>query len=169
MIRRARMRAQQDSGAVQKVRVDVNDTFGRDDVERLQDYGFSARPSAGEGIVIEVGGHLLVLRMDQTASRPKLELDEVSVWHKEGHSVTLKAGKKIVVDCDIYEVNTQTYIVNAATSAAFNTPTVTASAALASQTINVEGTGMIDGVNVGEHDHGNVQQGLDRTDGPSKV
>lgn len=169
MIRRARMRAQQDSGAVQKVRVDVNDTFGRDDIERLQDYGFSARPSAGEGIVIEVGGHLLVLRMDQTASRPKLELDEVSVWHKEGHSITLKAGKVIAVDCDSYVVTTKTYTVNASESVALNTPEVAASALLKSDTLNVANGGTIDGVNVGEHDHGNVQEGPHRTNGPSKT
>jgi phage baseplate assembly protein V len=167
MIRRARMRAQSD-GTVQKVRIDVFDTLGRDGIERMQDYGIASRPSEGEGLVLEVAGHLVVLRMDQSSKRPKLALDEVSVWHREGHSVTLKAGKKIVVDCDDYEVNTKNYTVNASTSAAFNTPQVVASAVLASQTINVAGTGMIDGVSVGTHDHGNVQHGNDRTDGPNK-
>ncbi len=168
MIRRARLRAQDGSGAIQKVHVAVNDTLDRDNIERFQDYGFACNPSTGEGITIEIGGHLIVLRMDQTGTRPKLELDEVSVWHKEGHAVTLKTGKLIVVDCDEYQVNTKRYKVNASESAGFETPKVTASGAMESKTLKVSGSGVIDGVNIGEHDHGNVQNGPGRTNGPSK-
>ena len=46
---------------------------------------------------MHVDGHTVVLRMDRLAERPQLAAHEVCVWHKEGHSITLKAGGVIEI------------------------------------------------------------------------
>lgn len=55
-MRRARLRGLIE-GPVQKVRAESTELHGRDAVERIQDYGFSAQPVEGQGLVISGGGH----------------------------------------------------------------------------------------------------------------
>ncbi len=98
LLRRARLRGLVE-GQVQRVRAEALDDDAKDDAERFQDYGFAANPVDGQGLVINVAGHTIVLRMDRLADRPQLAAFEVAVWHKEGHSVVLKAGGLVQVNC----------------------------------------------------------------------
>ena len=117
-LRRARIRKLAE-GLVQSARVEALENDAKDDAERFQDYGYAANAVDGQGLVITAGGHTIVLRMDRLAERPRLAAYEVSVWHKEGHRVTLKAGKLVEVSCD-------TFRVNAAVKVELNAPLVTA-------------------------------------------
>ena len=119
-LRRARIRKLAE-GLVQSARVEALENDAKDDAERFQDYGYASNAVDGQGLVITAGGHTIVLRMDRLAERPRLAAYEVSVWHKEGHNVTLRAGKLVEVNCD-------TFRVNAAVKAEFNTPLLSASA-----------------------------------------
>lgn len=149
LLRRARLRGLVD-GQVQTVRAEALENDAKDQAERWQDYGFAANPVDGQGLVINVGGHTIVLRMDRIAERPRLQPFEVAVWHKEGHMVLLKAGKVVQVDCDELIVNaavkatfnTHTFEVNASAGSGFNTPTLAASAAITAGT-NVSAAGNI--------------------------
>lgn len=118
-LRRARIRGLKE-GLVQTVRVEALENDAKDNAERFQDYGVASNPVDGQGLVITVGGHTIVLRMDRLAKRPQLAPLEVSLWHDEGHNVTLRAGKLAEVNCDTFKVN-------AAVKVEMNTPTMTAS------------------------------------------
>lgn len=141
---RTRMRGLKE-GTVQRVRVEASDIDGKDDVERFQDYGFAANPVYGQGLSLHIGGHTITLRMDRLAERPQLAPYEVSVWHKEGHHVTLRNGKVVEVEC-------ATLRVNATTEVEFLTPKV-----------------KHNGVEIGEkHAHGSVLHGGDNSGPPIK-
>jgi len=156
IIRRARLRTLAE-GLVQKARAEALDDDAKDEAERFQDYGFTAHPVDGEGLVINAGGHTIVLRMDRLAERPQLAEYEVSVWHKEGHRVTLKAGKLVQVDCD-------ELVVNAAVRVALNTPVVEASAKITAPTIEAGASLKAAGDEVVNHDHAGVSRGGSKTD-----
>ncbi|MES1977561.1 MAG: phage baseplate assembly protein V [Pseudomonadota bacterium] len=119
-LRRARIRALKE-GQIQRGRVESTENDAKDDAERMQDYGFAASPVEGQGLALTVGGHTIILRVDRLAERPELAAYEVSVWHKEGHNVTLKDGRLIEANCD-------TYRVNASAKIELNSPTVAISA-----------------------------------------
>lgn len=96
LLRRARLRGLKE-GAVQTVRSESLDHQAHDQAERWQDYGFAANVVEGQGLVINAGGHTIVLRMDRLAERPQLAPLEVAVWHQEGHAVTLRSGGKVEI------------------------------------------------------------------------
>lgn len=129
---------------------------GRDGAQRPQDYGFAANPVSGEGLKLEIGGHTVIIRLDRIAERPQLPAYEVAVWHKEGHMVRLQAGRIVQVDCD-------QFIVNASTGVALNTPMVTASQGITSQTAAAATSLKVAGKEVLGHSHGNVQIGGSNT------
>lgn len=116
LLRRARLRGLAE-GKVQTVRAEALEDDAKDDCERWQDYGFASRPGEGQGLVLNAGGHTIVLRMDRIADRPQLAVDEVTIWHRSGSRVTLKAGQLVQVDC-------AELVVNASTKVTLNTPTV---------------------------------------------
>lgn len=159
-LRRARFRSLAEGGLVQVARVEVSDREAREHAERHQDYGFAANPVDGEGLRLEVGGHTIILRMDRTAERPALAAYEVSVWHREGHAVTLKNGRLVEVDCD-------RLVINASEKVVLNTPEVegpgnaTFAGTVTGQTDVVFGS--ISGL---EHAHGGVERGDEVSDGP---
>ena len=156
LLRRVRIRGLVE-GLVQKARVEGFDADGRDQVERFQDYGFAANPVDGEGLRIEVGGHTIILRMDRLSERPQLAAHEVCVWHKDGHSVTLRNGRVVDVDCD------QLNIV-ATSGVNIQTPTMTLTGnQLTTGTSTVQTDVIVAGSSVKEHDHGNVSNGGGRT------
>lgn len=132
LLRRARFRNQQE-GQVQHARAEIHAGEVRDDVERWQDYGFSARPVEGQGLLFEVGGYSFAVRLDRLDERPELDRYEVCVWHKEGHRVTLRDGKVVHVECDELlidaalkvQINTPQLMVQASTSVTFMTPNFT--------------------------------------------
>jgi phage gp45-like len=156
-------------GKIQKGRVEGLPNVSRDDAQRPQDYGFAANAVAGEGLVLEVGGHTVIVRLDRIAERPQLAAYEVAIWHKEGHTVRLRAGRIVQVDCDQYVINANQYTVNAVTGVAFNTPKVNASAAVeAGTTVQAQGMSAttslkVGGKEVGGHYHGGVAFGTSNT------
>jgi phage gp45-like len=95
---------------VQTVRAEALDIDAKDDAERWQDYGFSANPVEGQGLVINAGGHTVVVRMDRIAERPALAAFEVAVWHREGHMVRLRAGQVVEVNCAELRINATTRV-----------------------------------------------------------
>ncbi len=156
MLRRVRIRGLKE-GLVQRARADAYDTDARDGAERFQDYGFAAQPVDGQGLKLEVGGHTIILRMDRLAERPQLGAYEVAVWHKEGHKIVLKAGGLVEVTCDLFKVNGNFQCTGNGTFAGNLT------APYVIGTINVT-FGGISGIG---HHHGNVQNGVGITSGPS--
>lgn len=184
LLRRARLRGLQE-GPVQRARAESLESDAKDDAERFQDYGFSANPVEGQGLVINVAGHTIVLRMDRLAERPRMAAYEVVVWHKEGHRITLKAGGLVEVDCTRLvvnasgqiDLNTPTTNISGALNVAGNT-TVGGSASVAGGTsvggnLSVAGnstsTGNVSGagVSLAAHTHGGVQQGNSSTAPPN--
>jgi phage baseplate assembly protein V len=163
LLRRARIRSVKE-GKVQTARTEATENDAKDDAERWQDYGFAGNPGDGQGLVINAGGHTIVLRLDRIAERPQLAAYEVAVWHKEGHMVRLKAGRVVQVDCD-------QFVVNASAGVSFNTPTVNASgdivAALTVQapTIDAATSLKVVGKEMSLHAHIGVQTGTG-TSGP---
>lgn len=136
-LRRARIRGLKE-GQVQRGRSEATENDVKDDAERFQDYGLAANPVDGQGLVLTVDGHTIIVRMDRLAERPQLAAYEVAVWHKEGHKITLKDGKLIQVDCD-------TYRVNAAVKVEYNTPLVTNSGSMTNAG-NMTAQGRVTGV-----------------------
>jgi len=161
ILRRARIRGVSE-GLVQTARAEALENDAKDAAERWQDYGFACNPVDGQGLVINAGGHTIVLRMDRISERPQLGVYEVSVWHREGHSVTLKAGKLVQVGCD-------TLVINAAVGVTINSPVVSASGAVTAAVsvgapvVAAAESLTVDGVEVGGHDHGGVAEGTERT------
>ncbi len=140
--RRARLRNLQE-GMVQKARAESLEHQAHDDAERFLDYGFAAHPVDGQGLVMHVDGHTVVLRMDRLAERPRLAAYEVCVWHKEGHSITLKAG-------GVIEINGKSLVLNVDGAVAIN------SAALTHNGVNISSS----------HVHGGIAPGPANTSGP---
>lgn len=148
LVRRARIRGLVE-GLVQRARVESLENDARDDAERWQDYGFAARPVEGQGLVINAGGHTIVLRMDRIADRPQLAADEVCVWHKDGARVMLKAGRVVEIDCD-------QLVLRASTSVTIDAPTTNV----------VQPSLVVDGVQLRTHRHTGVQAGGSTSGGP---
>lgn len=144
MLRRVRFRGLVE-GKVQRARVEALEGDARDDAERWQDYGFAARPVDGEGLRIEVGGHTILLRADRINERPQLAAFEVSVWHKEGHRVTLKAGGLVEAACTTFKVTGNL---------------------LVDGHITAQGDVVGEGVSLSGHTHGGVDRGGSQTDPP---
>jgi phage gp45-like len=157
IVRRVRVRGLAE-GKVQKGQVDGHDNYSREGVERFQEYGFAANGGDGEGLVIEVDGHTILIAMDRLGDRPALGGGEVCMWHRAGHRVTLKDSGLVQVDC-------KRLVINAEEEVQFNTPMVKMDHKLeVAESIKapmVEGT---DDVKFGGksgigHVHSNVQNG----------
>ncbi|CDL80180.1 phage baseplate assembly protein V [Xenorhabdus cabanillasii] len=100
--------------------------------ELFQQYGYTSHPPPGTmGIVLPLNGrtsHAIVIATEHGTYRlAGLKTGEVAVYTDEGAKIVLKRGRLIDVDCDTYRVNCQTFEVNAASNADFNTPMVTTS------------------------------------------
>jgi phage baseplate assembly protein V len=72
------------------------------DVERVQDYGFTSVPEAGaEGIALAVGGsagHRVVIALDDRRYRKTgMAAGEVAVYHKSGSYLHLMANGDLVI------------------------------------------------------------------------
>ncbi|MBK1613376.1 hypothetical protein CKO44_07820 [Rubrivivax gelatinosus] len=169
LLRRARIRGLTEA-VVQRGRAESTQQDAKDGVERWQDYGFAAQPVDGQGLVLNVGGHTIILRCDRIGERPNLAAFEVSVWHREGHRVTLKDGRLVHVECD-------ELVVDASTRVRFNTPRVEASAAVdvgtaltagescAAPAVAASASLKVQGKEMHQHAHGSVSQGHE-TSGP---
>lgn len=148
MLRRARLRSLKE-GQVQTVRGEATENDVKDAIERFQDYGFAGNPVDGQGLVLHIDGHTIVIRKDRLAERPRLGAYEVCVWHKEGHKVTLKDGKLIEVECDDFvlkatnsvKIETKTMTVQASTKARVESPLTENTGMLKTQDLTIGLTG----------------------------
>ena len=159
LLRRARVRGLKE-GQVQSARVEALESDAKDQAERWQDYGFAGNPVDGQGLVINAGGHTIVLRVDRLTERPGLAPLEVCVWHAEGHRVTLKAGRLVHVDCD-------RLVVNAADGIDLITPVVTVSDTLTGPTVLATSSLQIQGKEMHLHRHSNVSNGPNNSGPPA--
>ncbi len=170
-LRRARIRGLKE-GQVQRGRSEAMENDVKDDAERFQDYGMASNPVDGQGLVLTVDGHTIIVRMDRLTERPQLAAYEVAVWHKEGHKITLRDGKLIEVDCDTLKVN-------AAVKVEFNTPLVTNSGSHSTAgNVTIGGSATAVGRVTGQagvtgagivletHHHNNTQPGAGLSGGP---
>ncbi|MDN7900153.1 phage baseplate assembly protein [Burkholderia cepacia] len=165
LLRRALFRNLRE-GPVQTVSVRVFDTNARDDAERHQDYGFAGNPVDGQGLVIEAGGHTVVLRMDRIDSRPRLEAYEVAVWHKDGHKILLSNNGKISVTCTDFDVTADNITLNGKNGVSVSTPKMSTSEALQVGTRAEIGQSLkIGDQEFVDHQHDSVQRGNDLSGG----
>ena len=108
------------------------------DLEQLQQFGFTSHAPAGtDVVVIPLGGdtsHGIVVAAEHGSYRIKnLKPGETAIFNHEGAKIVIKQGKIIEADCDVYRVNCKQYEVNAATDAKFNAPLLETSAVLTAQ------------------------------------
>jgi phage gp45-like len=94
-----------DSQAMQTVQVIVGKNEVLGDVERVQPFGLSSVPAAGdEAIVVLIGGereHAVVIACDSTAKRPTgLQEGEVCVYRDNKNRITFKANGDIDIECE---------------------------------------------------------------------
>ncbi|HDR1020943.1 TPA: phage baseplate assembly protein V [Pasteurella multocida] len=133
------------------------------DVELMQQFGFTSVPPAGtQVVVVPVGGkttHSIVIATENGAFRVKnLKNGEVAIYDQSGSTIILKQGRLIEVECDTFKLNCKTYQVNATTSADFTTPKLETSAILTAQgQINGNGGMAVQGGS-GASFSGNVEQ-----------
>ncbi|WP_082783602.1 phage baseplate assembly protein V [Snodgrassella sp. CFCC 13594] len=75
------------------------------DIEHMQQFGFTSNPPPGtEVVVIPLGGatsHGIIVATENGSYRVKsLASGEVSVYNQDGASITLKKGRIIDIDCE---------------------------------------------------------------------
>lgn len=105
MVGRAILAAVSDAGAIQTAQARLLADETHDDMERVQEYGFTSVPLPGaEGVVVFVGGnrdHGLIIATDERRYRPKgLQSGEVALYTDEdtgpgGHRIHFKRGQII--------------------------------------------------------------------------
>lgn len=91
-----------DSKKMQLVQLTALDSETRENVERVQNYGFTSVPKPGaEGVAVFVGGyrdHGLVVAVDDRRYRPTgLQAGEVAVYADSGSRVLLKANGDVEI------------------------------------------------------------------------
>lgn len=119
LVGRAIIEATKDDGPIQLLKVQGLADESLEDVDRVQEYGFTSVPKAGaEAIFVSLGGnreHTVVIAVDDRRYRLKgLAEGEVAIYSDEGDKIVLKRGNKIEVTTKTFTVNTEkTSIVNA--------------------------------------------------------
>lgn len=101
------------------------------DIEQLQQFGFTSHaPSGTEVIVLPLGGdttHGIVVASEHGAFRVQnLHAGEVAVYDQSGSKIVLKQGKLIEIDCD-------NLVINATQKVQINSPLTETSAVLTAQ------------------------------------
>lgn len=95
MIARAVVKSLDDSKATQKAAIGVLSGEELEDVERVQNYGFTSFPDDGaQGLALFLGGNRsygIVIAADHPGARKKIEKGEVALYSKFGQYVYLKA------------------------------------------------------------------------------
>ena len=101
MVGRAILSAINDGGGAQTVQVQLLDGEGIDDVERIQEYGFSSCPPAGsEGVFLSVGGnrdHGLIIATENRQFRVNgKKSGEMVIYDDLGQKVYLTRGGIVI-------------------------------------------------------------------------
>lgn len=120
MVGRAILAAIYDGGPIQTAQAKLLADETHDDMERVQEYGFTSVPLPGaEGVAVFVGGnrdHGLIIATDDRRYRLKgLPGGEVALYTDEGDTIILKRGNTV-------EITTQTLLVSASTKVRMVTP-----------------------------------------------
>ncbi len=100
MVTRAVVKLVDDAKKFQELQVDMLNGETRDEVERVQNYGFTSVPLAGaEAVAVCVGGrrdHSIVIACDDRRYRLKgLTNGEVAIYTDEGDKIVMKRGGTI--------------------------------------------------------------------------
>lgn len=155
---------------IQKVQVSGLAEETLQDVEFMQQFGFTSVPPAGtQVVVLPVGGkttHSIVIATENGSFRvKKLQGGEVAVYDQSGSTIILKQGRLIEVDCDVfkltcksYQLNCQTYQTSASSSADFTTPKLETSAIFTAQGVINGNGGMAISGGSGASFNGNISQ-----------
>ncbi|NBI12619.1 phage baseplate assembly protein V [[Haemophilus] felis] len=155
---------------IQKVQVSGLAEETLQDVEFMQQFGFTSVPPAGtQVVVLPVGGkttHSIVIATENGSFRVKnLQGGEVAVYDQSGSTIILKQGRLIEVDCDVfkltcksYQLNCQTYQTSASSSADFTTPKLETSAIFTAQGVINGNGGMAISGGSGASFNGNISQ-----------
>lgn len=105
-----------DADGLQRSQVTLLAGEVRDNVERIQPYGFSAVPLAGADVlVVCVGGnrdHPVIIGADDRRYRPTgMQPGDVCIYsHQTGHKITLKADRTIEIEGDEITIKGDTKI-----------------------------------------------------------
>lgn len=102
MVARAVVERVNDAKKMQLVQLGILTDETREDIERVQNYGFTGVPLEGaEAVVVFVGGrrdHGLAIAVDDRRYRVKgLKPGEVAIYTDEGDQITIKRGGNITV------------------------------------------------------------------------
>lgn len=108
MIARASINVAKDATA----QVTMLDGETRDDVDRMQEYGFASRPKGkSDALVVFVGGsrdHGVIVASADKRGRPALEEGEVAMWTPDvvvkitkDKNVEISGAEKILFPCDL--------------------------------------------------------------------
>ena len=102
MVSRAVLSLINDATKLQHLQIQLMADEERGDVERFQEYGFSAHPHKGaEAIAVSVGGsrsHMVVIAVDDRRYRlTGLQEGEVAIYTDEGDKIVLKRGREIEI------------------------------------------------------------------------
>ncbi|MEW6612712.1 MAG: phage baseplate assembly protein V [Pseudomonadota bacterium] len=128
MVGRAILAAISDAGAIQTAQAQLLADETHDDMERIQEYGFTSVPLPGaEGVAVFVGGnrdHGLIIATDDRRCRKKdLQGGEVALYTDEGDCIVLNRGRvvRIVAGAQV-EVTAPVVTLKAATKVRMETP-----------------------------------------------
>ncbi|PWD89604.1 hypothetical protein DC081_09140 [Ignatzschineria cameli] len=191
LIRQGRLAMLNDAIDTQIAQVELFADEVVDDVERVQNYGFTSYPEDGGVYIINVGGkgnQPVIIAVNDDKARLRIKPGEVAIYHSEGHHVILKGN-------GVIEANCTTLIANAEESATISTndalveaeavmidapDTYMTGALTVDGPVSFGGGGKVDGrldvtgevtsegVSLPKHDHGGVQPGGGNSGGPNK-
>jgi len=118
---RGKLSSSNDSGKVQKVKASLLAGELKDDMERLQEYGFTSRPpDNSEALILSIGGnrdHSIVINCnDRTYRINNLEKGEIAFYTDEGDKMHFKRGNKIEIETKELTVNTDKFKVQNSTA-----------------------------------------------------
>lgn len=116
LVNKAVLRGVSDGGRQQRVQVSVLKDEVKDNVQRIQNYGFTSNPLPGSQVIMLcLGGdrdHPIAIAVDDADKRPKnLEPGEVAFYHHNGStiifrnddSIELKSAVRVRVDTPVLE------------------------------------------------------------------
>lgn len=120
MVGRCVLNLVDDAVPIQKVQITILDSEIHDQVERLQNFGFSSVPLAGaRGVTLAIGGdraHQVIVAVDDGRHRPTdMEPGECAMYNSHGVTLKFLADGSAVLVCD-------TLLVQAATKVRLETP-----------------------------------------------
>lgn len=126
-------------GKLQRLQIRVLAGEVLDGVEDLEQYGFSSVPLAGAGgVALFFGGdrsHGVALPPNDKRYRPTdLEPGDVAIYTDEATRITLRRGRLVEVDCDVYRVKAKRYEVLASEKISLTTDAFELDAATAEST-----------------------------------